>query len=106
MDFAFVSHFRSVHTISWALLLTALIVAVAATLGRATVKLRGALTDEDASLAAMILLPEEQISQITLVKASSDTQELLAETKTGPKLIRMKRGPEKWFVQEEVSLRK
>ena len=104
MHISLLSNWRYHHTISWALLMSSLIVAVAATIGRATVNLRGALTAEDASLAVMLLLPEEKISDVTLVKASSDTQEFLAETKTGPKLIRMKRGPEKWFVQDEVSL--
>ncbi len=105
MDFAFVSRFRSAHTISWALLLSALIVALAATLGRATVNLRGALSAEDASLAVMLLLPEEEIREVTILRASFDTQEFLAETKTGPKVIRLKKGPERWFVLDEVPLR-
>lgn len=105
MDFAFVSRFRYVHTITWAVLLSLFIVALAATLGRATVNLRGALTAEDGSLAVMLLLPEEQISEVTLVKASIDTQEFLVETKDGPKLIRLKRGETEWFVQDTVPLR-
>ncbi len=105
MDFAFVSRFRYAHTMIWALLLSSLIVAAAATIGRATVNLRGALTAEDGSLAVMLLLPEEEISEVTLVRASSDTQEFLAETKTGPKLIRMKRGTTQWYVEEEITLR-
>lgn len=104
LDFAFVSRFRAAHTISWAILLSALIVGFAATVGRASMRLHGALTDEDASLAVMMLLPEEKISEVTLMKAGSDTQEFLAETKDGPKLIRMKRGETQWFVQEEISL--
>lgn len=105
LDFAFVSHFRAVHTMTWALLLSLLIVALAATLGRATVNLRGALTAEDGTLAVMLLLPEEEISDITLVKAGVDTQEFLAETKDGPKLIRLKKGETEWFVQDSVTLR-
>lgn len=105
MDFAFVSRFRYMHTISWALLISCLIVSAAATIARATVSLRGALIAEDASLAVMMLLPDKEISDVTLVRASSDVQEFLAETKEGPKLIRMKRGPTRWFVQDEVALR-
>ncbi|MBI2636197.1 hypothetical protein HYW84_02615 [Candidatus Peregrinibacteria bacterium] len=105
MDFAFVSRFRYVHTIAWALLLSLLIVSLAATIGRATVNLRGALTAEDGSLAVMMLLPEEKISEVTLVKAGADTQEFLVETKDGPKLIRLKRGEKEWFVQDTVPLR-
>ncbi len=104
MDFAFVSRFRYVHTITWAVLLSLFIVALAATLGRATVNLRGALTADDGSLAVMLLLPEEEISEVTLVKAGVDTQEFLVETNNGPKLIRLKRGETEWFVQDTVTL--
>ena len=105
MDFAFVSRFRYAHTITWALLLSSLIVGAAATIARAGVNLRGALTAEDGSLAVMLLLPQERISDVTLLRASSDTQEFLAETKSGPKVIRLKRGLKQWFVEEEVALR-
>lgn len=105
MDFSFVSNFRYAHTMAWAVLLSLLIVAIAASIGRATVNLRGALTAEDASLAVMLLLPEKKISAVTLIKATFDTQEILAETKDGPELIRVKRGPTQWFIQEEISLR-
>lgn len=105
MDFAFVSRFRYVHTMAWALLLSLLIVSLAATIGRATVNLRGALTAEDGSLAVMILLPEEEISEVTLVKAGADAQEFLTETKDGPKLIRLKKGEKEWFVAEKITLR-
>lgn len=105
LDFAFVSRFRYVHTMMWAVLLSLLIVGMAATIGRATVNLRGALTAEDGSLAVMMLLPEEEITEVTLVKAGLDTQEFLTETKDGPKLIRMKKGDKEWFVQEKISLR-
>ncbi|NOS67831.1 MAG: hypothetical protein HOO67_05730 [Candidatus Peribacteraceae bacterium] len=105
LDFAFVSHFRALHTMTWAVLLSLLIVAFAATLGRATVNLRGALAAEDGSLAVMLLLPDEGISDVTLVKAGVDTQEFLVETKDGPKLIRLKKGEKEWFVQEKITLR-
>ena len=105
MDFAFVSRFRYIHTMTWAVLLSMLIVAVAATIGRATVNLRGALTAEDGSLAVMMLLPEEKITEVTLVKAGVDTQEFLTETKDGPTLVRLKKGEKGWFVQKKVRLR-
>ena len=105
LDFAFVSRFRYIHTMTWAVLLSLLIVTLASTIGRATVNLRGALTAEDGSLAVMLLLPEEEITEVTIVKAGVDTQEFLAETKDGPKLIRLKRGEREWFVQDKISLR-
>ena len=105
LDFAFVSHFRYAHTMVWAVLLSVLIVGLAATIGRASVNLRGALTDEDGSLAVMLLLPEKNIREVTLVKASADTQEFLVEADDGPELVRLKRGEKEWFVEEEVTLR-
>lgn len=105
MDFALVSRFRYMHTMIWAVLLSLLIVSLAATIGRATVNLRGALTAEDGSLAVMMLLPEEEIREVTLVKADADEQEFLAETKDGPKLIRLKRGEKEWLVREKITLR-
>lgn len=105
MHLSLLSHWRYAHTISWAVLLSLLIVAIAATIGRATINLRGALTAEDASLAVMMLLPEEGIGDITMIRAGAETQEFLAETKDGPKLIRVKRVEGKWAVQEEITLR-
>ena len=99
------SRFRYIHTMTWALLVSSLIVAIAATIGRATINLRGALTAEDAGLAVMMMLPEEEISEITMLRASAERQEFLAETKTGPQLIRVQRGTDGWFVQEKIPLR-
>jgi hypothetical protein len=103
-DLSHLSRFWYAHTMLWAVLMSALIISIAATIGRATMNLRGALTADDAGLAVMLLLPEEEISSVTMIKATRDTQEFMAETKDGPKLIRMKRGPKEWFVQDEVTL--
>ena len=100
-----ISRFRYMHTMAWALLVSSLVVAIAATIGRATLNLQGALMAEDAGLAVMMLLPEEEISEITMLRANADRQEFLAETKDGPMLIRVKRGTEGWFVQEKIPLR-
>ena len=105
MHISFLSPWRYSHTMGWAILMSLLIVGLAATLGRATINLRGALTAEDASLAVIMLLPNEHISNLTVIRAGAETQELLAETKDGPKLIRVRRVEGKWEVQEEIRLR-
>lgn len=105
MNIHTLSDWRYSHTVWWSLLLCTLIVALAATIGRATINLRSALVAEDATLAVMLLLPEEDISDLTMIRAGVDTQEFLAETKDGPKLIRVKKIDGKWKVQEEVELR-
>lgn len=102
MHISFLSTWRYTHTMAWAVLLSLLIVAIAATIGRATMKLRGALTDDDASLAVMMLLPDEEISDVTMLKAGPDTQEFLAETKNGPAVVRVLRVEGKWTIKDEV----
>ncbi|MDD5623367.1 MAG: hypothetical protein PHI23_01500 [Candidatus Peribacteraceae bacterium] len=103
MDIRHVSHWRFFHTVGWAVLLCALIVAIAATLGRATMNIRAALTDKP-DIAIYLLLPEEEIGRTMLLKESETERDYLAETKDGPKLIRLKKG-EKWYVAEMEKLR-
>jgi hypothetical protein len=105
MHIQFLSRWRYTHTITWALLMSSLIVAIAATMARATLRLRGAMSSEDASLAVMLLLPEKNISDVTMIKAGYDTQEFLAQTESGPEVIRVKKFEGEWIVTEEVPLR-
>lgn len=97
MDLSVVSRLRFLHTIGWALLLSSLIVALAATLGRATLNLKAALTDKP-DIAVYLLLPEEHIGATTLIRARADERDYLAETPEGPKLIKLKKGAEEWYV--------
>lgn len=98
MDLRSISRLRFLHTIGWALLLSALVVAVAATLGRATINLKAALTDKP-DIALYLLLPEEEIGRSTLLRAREDERDYLAETKDGPKLVRLKMGEKEWYVE-------
>ena len=104
MDWHRVSTFRFFHTIGWAVLLCALIVAVAATLGRATLNLKAALTDKP-DIAVYLLLPEEEIGRTVLLRDKGDERDYLAETKDGPKLVRLKKGNDQWYVEEVQKLR-
>lgn len=97
MDLRLVSRFRFLHTIGWALLLSCLIVAVAASLARATLNLKAALTDKP-DIAVYLLLPEEEIGETTLLRAREDERDYLAETKEGPKLIKLRKGEKEWYV--------
>ena len=72
-------------------------VALAASIARATLNLSAALTDKP-DLAIYLLLPEEEIGQTTLLRVYEDQRDYLAETKDGPKLIQLKRGPHQWYV--------
>lgn len=97
MDIRLISRYRFLHTIGWALLLSCLIVAVAATLARATLNLKAALTDKP-DIALYLLLPDEDIGSTTLLRAREDERDYLAETKDGPKLVKLKKGEREWYV--------
>ena len=97
MDLRLVSRFRFLHTVGWAVLLSCLIVAIAASLARATLNLKAALTDKP-DIAIYLLLPEEEIGKTTLLRAREDERDYLAETKEGPKLIKLKKGEKEWYV--------
>ncbi len=104
MDIRRVSHLRFFHTIGWAVFLCGIIVAMAASLGRATLNLRAALTDKP-DIALYLLLPEEQIGRSVLLREREDERDYLAETKDGPKLIRLKKGGDQWYVELVEELR-
>lgn len=103
MDIRLASALRFRHTVLWALLLSALIVSIAATLARASFNIAAALTDKP-DIALYLLLPDEGIGSSTLLRDAGDTRDYLAQTKDGQKLIRLKRGANQWFVELEESL--
>jgi len=88
----------------WAVVLCGLIVGIAAALGRATLNIKAALTDKP-DIAIYLLLPEEEIGKTVLLRESENERDYLAETKTGPKLVRLKKGEKQWYVEEIQTLR-
>ncbi len=103
MDIRTASRGNYLHTVGWGLLASAVIVGTAAGLGRATVNLRGALTDKP-DIAIYLLLPNEGITTISLLRETDMERHYLAETKFGPKLIVLKMGEKEWYVQRMESL--
>ncbi len=104
MELHLLSRFRFLHTIGWAVLLSCLVVAVAATLARATLNLKAALTDKP-DIAVYLLLPDEEIGKTTVLRSRNDERDYLAETKDGPKLIKLKKGEKEWYVEYIEPLR-
>jgi hypothetical protein len=104
MHLKLLSRKRYAHTMFWAMLLSALIVAVAATLARASFNVSAALTDKP-DIAIYLLLKDEKVGTTTLLRDGRDERDYLAQTKDGPKLVRLERGPHQWFVEFEESLR-
>ncbi len=98
------ARFHYKHTYAWALLLSCLVVAITATLARATLNLAGALTRKP-DIAVLLLLPEEHITDSELIRAQGDERDYMIETETVPKLARLKKGGRQWYVQEVVKLR-
>ena len=81
----------------YTLLFSAVIVVVAALLGRAARNLQAALVSKP-DIAIYLLLPEEDMGQVTVLRASDTQREYLAQTKEGPKLVILKKGEQQWYV--------
>ena len=104
MDIHALSPSRFSHTLLWAVVVCLAIVGAAAFLGRATLNIKAALTDKP-DIAIYLLLPEEQIGKTTLLRDLNTERDYLAETKDGPKLIKLKKGEKEWFVLSMEKLR-
>jgi len=105
MEIRHVSRKRYVHTIFWALLLSLLLVAIIATLGRAEYNFTAALTEKP-DIAIYLLLPDEEIGKTKVLReVSAIERHYYAETKDGPKLVILKKGEEEWYVSEVEPLR-
>ncbi len=91
------------HTLLWSVSVCVFVVIATAMLGRATHNFKAALTDKP-DVAIYLLLPEEEIGHTTLLKETDTEREYLAETKDGPKLIKLKKGPTQWFVSYKERL--
>ena len=97
MEIHRISTKRYTHTILWAVLGSCIIVAVIATLGRAGMNFNAALSDKP-DIAIYMLLPDEEIRHSEVLRDNGIERHYLAETKDGPKLVILKRGPHEWFV--------
>jgi hypothetical protein len=92
------------HTVAWAILCCLSIVAAAAAFARASQNFAAALTDKP-DLAIYLLLPDEHIGQSTLLREQETERDYLAETKDGPKLVKLKKGEKEWYVSTVERLR-
>ena len=84
------------RTVVWAMGLSAAIVVASAALARAAHNFKIAFTDKP-DIAIYLLLPDEQISKTTILRQSDTERDYLAETKDGPKLVKLKRGQNQWY---------
>lgn len=103
MNIPLLSKLQYTRTMLWAILLSALIVGLTATLARASYNLHAALVAKP-DLAIYLLLPDEELKQTTLLREEPFQRDYLAETKSGPKLIRLKKGDRQWYVELQENL--
>lgn len=96
---------KGIHsTIAIAVVLSALIIAAVAGLGRAVRNIEGALTEKP-DLAVYLLLPDEEISSVTLLRGGNDKRDYLVQTESGLKLVIIERKNGEWTLTSTDALR-
>ncbi len=103
MDIRNVSGKRFMNTVGWAVLISLVVVIMAAALGRATMNMNAALTDKP-DIAIYLLLPDEEIGSTVLLRERDTERDYLADTKDGQKVIKLKKGEKEWYVSEVIPL--
>lgn len=104
MDVSNLSRRRFSSTVFWSIIASVLVIGGAAMLGRATMNMRGALTGKP-DIAIYLLLPDEGITQVELLREREGERHYMVQTKEGPKLVILKMGEEKWYVAQIEKLR-
>ncbi|MBI5155804.1 hypothetical protein HZA45_00865 [Candidatus Peregrinibacteria bacterium] len=84
------------RAVIWAVSLSTVIVGASAALARAAHNFKIALTEKP-DIAIYLLLPEENITTTTVLRTSDTERDYLAETKDGPKFVKLKKGKEQWY---------
>ena len=103
MEIERVSRWRYFSTILWAVLGSVVVVVITAGLARATLNIKGALIEKP-EIAVYLLMPDEDITQVEVLRETETTRDLLVTTKDGPLLVLMKRGEEEWYIEETERL--
>lgn len=103
-DVTHLSRWRYSHTLVWAIGISLLIVGITAGLGRAALNLKAALTDKP-DVGIYLLLPQEEISDVTVLREFDNERDYLIQTKEGPKFVKLLRVAGKWEVGEIEVLR-
>lgn len=88
---------RLLAGMGWALLGSSIVVGATAFLGRTALNLRAALTDKP-DIGIYMLLPDEGIRGVTLLRETETQRDYLAETRDGAKLIILRKEGEQWTV--------
>ena len=103
MEITNISRKRFLFTVGWGVIASLTIVTAAAGIGRATMNLQGALTDKP-DIAIYLLLPDEGIGKVELLREKEGERHYLAHTKNGPKFVILKMGEKEWYVSSIETL--
>lgn len=103
MDIPRLSNRRYSSTVLWTLAASVLVIGGVALLGRAAINISGALTEKP-DVAVYLLLPDEGITHVELLREREDQRDYMVQTKDGPKLVVLKKG-EEWYVAQVEKLR-
>ncbi len=84
------------RTVIAAVVLCITIVATSAALARAAHNFKIALREKP-DIAIYLLLPDEQITTTKVLREGEKERDYLAETKDGPKLVKLKKDNDQWY---------
>ena len=103
VDIGLVSKGRFTHSVVWALIFSAAVIIGASIIARSALNLRAAVSDKP-DLAIILLLPEEEITEVELMRDRGKERDYLVETKDGPKYVKMIKADGEWQVEEVEQL--
>ena len=95
----YVSKGKFTHTFVWGLLFSAAVIILASVMAKSALNLKAAVTDKP-DLAVIILLPDEGISNVELMRDRGKERDYLVETKDGPKYVKLIKAGEEWRVSK------
>jgi hypothetical protein len=50
-------------------------------------------------VAIYLLMKDEEVGNTTLLRETPTERDYLADTKDGPQLVKMKKGPSEWYIE-------
>ncbi|MCK5016721.1 MAG: hypothetical protein KAS32_06555 [Candidatus Peribacteraceae bacterium] len=104
MEIERISRGRYALTIGWTVLLSICIIVAVSGLARATLNIKGALIEKP-EIAIFLLLPDEGITHVEVLRETETTRDFLAHTEeNGVLLVKMEKGETEWYITEKEQL--
>lgn len=103
MEIDQISRGTFLKTVGLGIIASVAIVMIAAGIGRATVNLQGALTEKP-DIAVHLLLEEDGVGRVELLKEGDTERHYLAHTDDGPVFVILKKGETEWYISSKERL--